>query len=98
MGDIVATTNGEKRWWPKDVDYIKRNVPRGFVSGGKVPNLEKYDGMMQIERAFSVLSARLKLTDGSPAFSKATYRIYKDYSSFIAQASLNLKDALLNSI
>ena len=49
-GAISPRTEGQKRCWSEDVEFIKRNIPNGFVNSGKVPNFEKYEGLRRIEQ------------------------------------------------
>ena len=91
---ITPTSDAQRQEWAGDVAFIKRNTLKGFLNSGKVPNWKRYEAMRSMENHFWHLGAKIKLTRGSPEFSKATFRIYRDYDSFIKRASINLSYAL----
>lgn len=93
-GEITPPNERNKVFWSQDVDYIKRNTPKGFLNQGKVPNFTRYEEIRYVEDQFWRLSMSLKRTTGLPPFTKATYRIYKDQESFVRRAALNLHHAL----
>jgi hypothetical protein len=88
---VTPRPGRQARLWPEDVDYIKTNLSNGFVQQGKVPTLPPYEVAKELEQTFWLLSEKLKRSVGAPAFSKASYRIYRDWDSFIARAVLNLR-------
>lgn len=89
-GKIIASSRGEIKWWPQDVEYIKRNTPKGFISHGKVPNLSRYEATRYLEDQFSLLSLILRGTEGCPNFTKASFRLYKSHDSFVRRAAINI--------
>jgi hypothetical protein len=94
-GRITPTRAPDKLCWPQDVEYIIRNTPKGFINHGKVPNLSRYEATRYVEDEFSKLTSHLKATTHCPVFTRASFRIYRDYDAFYRRASLNLEAALL---
>jgi hypothetical protein len=92
-GRVTPRPGKEELCWPGDVDYINRNLAKGFVQQGKVPNRDPYEVFKTLENTFWLVGEKLRLSVGAPAFSKATYRVYRDWDCFIRRAVRNLRDA-----
>jgi len=83
----------EQAYWDDNLKRIPVNISRGFIDPYKVPSWYEYPTAQRINQTMSVLAQRIKKTQGAPVFTKAHLRVFRHWSSFVRQASLNLRQA-----
>ena len=93
-GALRPRSDRERGFWKANLEFGERNIPRGFLDGAKVPNLDKYAVAQEINDAMWALLKKLEATPGAPRVRRASTRVFRDWQSFIDQASLNLSFAL----
>ena len=93
-GAVVPRTPRERAFWDENVAFGKRNIPRGFFDGSKVPNLDRYVVVQQINQSMWALVRKLEVTPGAPRVRRASARVYRDWQAFVDKVSFNLKVVL----
>jgi hypothetical protein len=93
-GTTVARSAREASYWSENIDFGKRNAPRGFLDPNKVPNFDRYPIAKVISQSMWTLKTRLDATRGAPEITRASVRVYRDWQSLVDRVSLNLMVAL----
>jgi hypothetical protein len=91
---VVPRSDRERSLWAANLDFGRRNIPRGFFDASKLPNFARYSASQEVNQAMWVLLKKLEATAGTPRVRRASVRAYRDWPSFIDQASLSLRAAL----
>ncbi|MCX6864775.1 MAG: hypothetical protein NTV46_00905 [Verrucomicrobia bacterium] len=90
-GLIKPNSPRKERLWPEIVDDLSRTRRRpGFLDTWKIPLLDRYPLAKRIADTCWRLCEKLKATNENYAVTKASIRVYRDYSSFIRQTRVNL--------
>lgn len=89
-GTTVPRNDRQRAFWPENVAFGNRNIPKGFVDPNKIPSLDRYAPVPRILNTMWLLSERLQLTPGAPAVKAASVRVYRDWQDLIARVSLSL--------
>lgn len=92
---VVRPRNArESRFWPENVEFGHRNIPKGFMDTDKIPFLNRYELAQRVGHTMWALS--VKLADSVPGHPKrkASVRVYRDPESFIRRMLINLSFAL----
>lgn len=93
-GVIKPRNKMEEEYWPGNVQFGLKNIPRGFFDPKKLPNFDRYPLAKSINDAMWRLHERMKVTPGAPVIKGASVRIYRDWHCFVDQVTLNLKLAI----
>lgn len=95
LSGAVAPRNArEHTFWDANVEFGKRNVPQGFFDANKIPNLDRYPIVQQVNQSMWALLAKLAITPGAPRIRRASTRVYRDWQSLIERLSFNLRRSL----
>ena len=89
-GSIRPKYDNEDRHWPANIEFAKRNIPKGFLDSKKIPNRERYSTAQKINDSMWRLKKKLESTAEAPIIRDASVRVYRDWKSFVDQVSLNL--------
>lgn len=84
----------EKRFWDDTLKRMPDKIERGFIDPELIPTLIKYHDVVTILDTLYLLKAKLQVTAGGPSIRKATLRVYRDWSAFFGQMSLNMSHTL----
>lgn len=80
----------EKSFWLENLQRGPRNLNRGFIDSGIVPNIERYKIITNIAQSMWLLKSKLDITEEAPAIQGASIRCYKDWGSYVRQVALSL--------
>jgi hypothetical protein len=84
----------ENRLWPENVEFGRRNIPKGFMDPNKIPFLNRYELARRVGHAMWALSVKLADTIPEHPKRKASVRVYRDSESFIRRMLINLSSTL----
>ncbi len=87
---IVPSGEKEAELWKENINVCGKNIRRGFLDVNKIPNRRSYPVVRNIMISMWFLDKRLKETPEAPPITHSSVRIYRCWSSFIDQVSLNL--------
>ncbi len=79
--------------WDDNLHKVPDNISRGFIDPYKIPSWTRYPTAQRVAQTLWYITQTLKATPEAPKFTKASLRVYRDWSSFVRQISLNLKTA-----
>ncbi len=91
---IIPSDEKEAELWQENIKVCHRNMRRSFLDVNKIPNRRSYPVVRNIMTSMWFLDKRLKETPEAPAITHSSVRIYRCWSSFVDQVSLNLRHAL----
>ena len=85
-GLAVPHTDGEKKYWPKNVDELPENIERGFIDSWRVPSLDRYPAFQSVSKALTVLAETLSLnSDNEWNPKRLSLRAYSGWDRAVAQ-------------
>ncbi len=90
-GQIEPKNKREARFWIENLSVCDDTIQRGFIDANKIPNRDSYPLAKRIAQSLYLLPGKLKITEGGFETRRASIRVYRDWSSFMRQISLNLK-------
>ncbi len=81
----------EASYWSSNCQFIRDNLPKGFLDPWKVPSLhDRYPVCARANNEASILVDRLRRT-GGPKARKASFRVYADWQSFSDRVRVNYR-------
>ena len=84
QGHVKPRNDEEDKYWKVNLYQVVPNtIRRGFIDANKLPNI--YPLTKLINNTRWLLGEKLKLTPKCPQFTKVSFRIYKDLTSFVNQ-------------
>jgi hypothetical protein len=89
--DIRPRNDREGAFWQENIEFGKRNFPKGFFDANKLPTFDRYEVSQRIQQAMWMLRSRLELTPGAPRVRSASIRIYRDWQALIERLTANLR-------
>lgn len=93
LWDLKPRNDNVKKCWEDNVLNGTRNIPKGFYDPHLIPYIkERYPAAQKMGDLIWHLLKRLEATktDGVPRIKKASFRVYRDWESFIDRVSYNL--------
>lgn len=94
QNSAVPRSDRERELWDDNLQFGRRNIPRGFLDARKIPNFARYSDSQNINQTMWVLLKKFEVTPGAPEVRRVSVRVYRDWQCFIDQVSLNLRSAL----
>jgi hypothetical protein len=92
---IVNPQNDRQRYlWPENLKFGERNLPLGFFDVNKLPTLDRYPLVKNIQNTMWALREKLKVTPKAPLPRNASTRVFATWRDLVARVSLNLRTAL----
>lgn len=81
----------QKVWWPDTIKRLPSNLSAGFVDTFNIPgDKEMSPSILLVKDAMWQAGEKLKVTEGVPAFTKITARVYKGWDELVSRVALNL--------
>lgn len=93
-GTVNPRNDQERSYWNSNLEFGRRNIPKGFMDPNKIPLWDRYPIAQRVLHSCWLLREKLLRTEGGPAVREASVRVYRDWYAFIRQLTLNLKHAL----
>lgn len=93
-GAVQPQGDRQRRLWPENLAFGRRNIPRGFMDPHKIPTLNRYELPRRVVNVMWELSVKLTGCFCGHSNRKTSARVYRDYEAFIRQSLLNLSAAL----
>jgi len=85
----------EQALWDQNILFGLRNIPKGFLNADKIPTLNRYPVVQNLNQAMWQLKRKLEVTPGAPNPSKVSVRVYSSWRALVSQVSFNLRTALV---
>jgi hypothetical protein len=79
---------------PENLDRLPANIKYGFIDPYKIDHHRYLEHVAIITNTQSYVRQRLQSTDGAPAVSKVSVRVFADFDAFFRQMRINLDYAL----
>ena len=93
-GEIQPRSDREHETWRENFRVFERNIPRGFLDSKMIPSKKRYVSAQAINNAMWLLVEKLRLTARAPTVQNASVRVYRDWTCFVDQVSLNIRRAI----
>lgn len=87
---VIPSNSRESEFWTDNIHRIPKNIARGFIDSGLIPNKDQYKSTIQISQTMYLLKNKLEITDEAPKVKGASIRCYKDWHSYVQQTTLSL--------
>lgn len=92
-GEVLPRNEAEERYWDEHRTRGPEVLGRGFLDTRMIPTWRRYETSQDVAQAMWILKRRLEATPNAPRTKGASIRVYRDFSSLVAQESLNLYHA-----
>lgn len=92
-GVVEPRNQTEKQYWTENIASCPKMITRGFIDPYKIPIWDIYPLSQLIANSMWLVARKCQSTDGAPRFKKSTIRVYRDWSAFIKQLTINLESA-----
>jgi hypothetical protein len=83
----------ERLYWDDNSTSCPKTIGRGFIDPYKIPTWDRYPLSQLIADTMWRVGKKCQATDEAPRFKKSTIRVYRDWSAFIRQLTINLEFA-----
>ncbi len=93
-GAIKPQNVKQENLWPENLKFAERNLPLGFFDVNKLPALDRYPLVQNIQNTMWVLHEKLKVTAKVPLPRRASVRIYATWRDLVVRVSFNIRTAL----
>ncbi len=93
-GTVHPRNERERRLWPENIEFGRRNIPKGFMDPGKIPTIKRYELAQRVVNTMWALSVRVANSECGHPQRRASVRVYRDQISFIQRLLFNLSAAL----
>ena len=93
-GAVKPRSDRQRALWEGNLDFGKRNIPKGFFDARKIPNFGCYPVTQRINQAMWKLTKKLEATAAVPKVGSASTRVYRDWQSFVNRLTVNLSAAV----
>jgi hypothetical protein len=90
-GTVVPNTDRERALWEDNIEFGKRNIPRGFFDVNKIPNRNRYPLVQHINNTMWRLTKKLELSEGQLRVRRASIRVYRDWQTLLDRVTLTLE-------
>ena len=92
-GKLKPRNPVEEKYWISNKKTLPHNIKRGFIDPYKVPSFDQFPTTQSINNSMSLIKIHLDNVF-SIKTKGASVRVYKDWSSFMRQLTINLKQVL----
>lgn len=89
-GRISPRNDREAIYWPENIDRVPSHMINGFIDVNKIPYLDRYTHVRLVSQTMWRLTERLKNTPQAPQVSKASVRVYREWTSLVNRVAFNL--------
>jgi hypothetical protein len=94
-GVVHPQTDRQRHFWPENLRFGERNLPLGFFDVNKLPTIDRYPLVQNIQNTMWALCEKLKVTPKVPLPRGAFMRVYGTWRDLVARVSFNLRTALV---
>lgn len=94
VGAVNPRNERERRLWSENIEFGRRNIPRGFMDPGKIPTFNRYELAQRVVNAMWSLSVKLADSDCGHPRRRASVRVFCDQNSFVQRLLVNLSAAI----
>ena len=91
-GALHGFPDGLTRFWPGNVAFGRRNIPRGFMDADKVPRLPQYPFSQLCGQSMYLIQRAVSSSDLGIQPKKVTIRVYRDWAVFIRRLQMVLPE------
>lgn len=96
-GMVKPRNDKERLFWDQNIEFGERNLPLGFFDPNKLPTLDRYPVIQQIQDAMWALTKKLEATPDVRSRHRASLRAYRTWQALVARVSFNLYKAISRS-
>ncbi|MBS1159595.1 MAG: hypothetical protein H6R15_2014 [Proteobacteria bacterium] len=87
--NIEPKNEREKNFWQENIHRGPKNLNKGFIDSGIIPNLDAHKTIKNISQTMWLLKEKLDVTEGAPSVKSASIRCYRDWGSYVRQMVLS---------
>ena len=84
----------ERQLWPENIEFGRRNIPRGFMDPGKIPTFHRYELAQRVVNAMWALSVKVADSECGHPCRRSSVRVFRDQNSFVQRLLVNLSAAI----
>jgi hypothetical protein len=93
-GVVHPQNDRQRHLWSENLKFGQKNLPLGFFDVNKLPTLDRYPLVQNIQNTMWALREKLKVTPKVPLPRRASMRVYDTWRDLVARVSFNLWAAL----
>ncbi len=86
---IAPRNSTESYYWKDNYKRVPINLSRGFIDPHKIPLSPRYQIACDVQNSLWKLHQKLKETENAPNVRRVSVRVYRDWSSAVAQFKIN---------
>ena len=82
-GVLGSLDNFKRRFWPSNLEFGERNIPKGFLDANKIPLLDRYPIARGCAQTMYLLLNSINASGLGMTPKKSFLRVYRDWSGFV---------------
>jgi len=90
-GHVSPRNERERIFWNANKESVPSGLTRGFIDPHKIPTWERYPEAQMIAQTKYLAHEMLKATPNGPAVRNVSFRVYRDWESFVRQMAISLR-------